>query len=249
MAALKKVLQCWLVNKIQVNLKSTVMKKRIIYMAGILLLFLLPQQKANAQIIDLINQAIIKAINAIDIKVQQIQNQTILLQNAEKDLENKMALGNLNDISGWLDKEKNLYSNYYDELKQVKQVIADYDLVKRIIRQQGQLVTEYKTAYGLFKQDKHFSPDEISNMGQVYSGILQESERNLDEVLLAVNSFQTQMSDAQRLLLVHKASDGIQRNLNDLRQFNSNNTMLSLQRSRDKNDAQNIRQLYGLTNN
>jgi len=225
------------------------MKKLKWIVAGVILIIFLPMQKANAQIIDLINQAIIKAINVIDIKVQQIQNQTIMLQNAEKELENKMALGNLNDISGWLDKEKNLYSSYYDELKQVKQVIADYDVVKRIVKQQAQLVTEYKTAYGLFKQDTHFTPDEISNMGQVYSGILQESENNLDEVLLAVNSFQTQMSDAQRLILVHKASDGLQKNLNDLRQYNSNNTMLSLQRSKDKNDKQAIMQLYGLSNN
>lgn len=225
------------------------MKKLKWVVAGVIFIMFLPMGKADAQIIDLINQAIIKAINAIDIKVQQIQNQTILLQNAEKELEDKMALGNLNDISGWLDKEKNLYSNYYDELKQVKQVIADYDLVKRIVKQQAQLVTEYKTAYGLFKQDKHFTPDEINKMGQVYSGILQESEQNLDEVLLAINSFQTQMSDAQRLILVHKASDGIQKNLNDLRQYNSNNTMLSLQRSKDKADKQTIMELYGLSNN
>ncbi|HVW96795.1 MAG TPA: hypothetical protein VHA56_12570 [Mucilaginibacter sp.] len=224
------------------------MKKKTICSAVFLLVFLLPQQKAQAQIIDLINQAIIKVINAIDIKVQQVQNQTILLQNAEKELENKMALGNLNDISGWLDKEKTLYSNYYMELQKVKQVIADYDEVKRITRQQAELVSEYKTAYSLFKQDQHFSADEINYMGQVYEGILQESIRNLDEVLLAVNSFRTQMSDAQRLMLVHNASSGVQKNLDDLRQFNMDNAMLSLQRAKDKQDAQTTRQLYGLSN-
>ncbi|RKR80685.1 hypothetical protein BDD43_0817 [Mucilaginibacter gracilis] len=223
------------------------MKKRIIYFGTtLLLLFVLPQQKADAQIIDLINQAIIKAINAIDIKVQQVQNQTIMLQNAEKQLENKMSLGNLNDISGWLDKEKNLYADYYNELQQVKTVIADFNEVKRITTQQAQLVSEYKSAYSLFKQDKHFSSDEIGYMGQVYSGILQESVRNLDEVLLAVNSFGTQMSDAERLLLVHQASGGIQKNLNDLRQFNNNNTQVAMQRAKDQNDLQSIRALYGI---
>lgn len=224
------------------------MKKKFLGIGLGILVLLLPQQQAEAQIIDLINQAIIKVINAIDIKVQRLQNQTILLQNAEKELENKMALGNLNDISGWLDKEKKLYANYYQELQQVKQVIADYDEVKRITRQQAQLIKEYKAAYSLFKQDKHFTADELSDMGQIYDGVLQESIRNLDEVLLAVNSFSTQMSDAQRLLLVHKASAGLQRNLDDLRQFNSNNTKLSLQRARNEQDAQAIRQLYGLKN-
>jgi hypothetical protein len=223
------------------------MKKRIIfYPALAFLLFMVPQQQAKAQIIDAINQAIVKAINIIDIKVQQLQNKTIQLQNAAKQVENKMALSNLNDISGWLDKEKSLYADYYNELQKVKQVIADYDVVKRITQQQVQLVSEYKAAYNLFKQDKNFSADEINSMGQVYSGILQESIRNLDEVLLAVNSFSTQMSDAQRLMLVNKASRGMQKNLNDLRQFNNNNTQITLQRARDKNDLQSVRTLDGI---
>lgn len=213
-----------------------------------MLLFLMPTQRAHAQIIDLINQAVVKVINAIDIKVQQLQNKTILLQNAEKQLENKMALGQLNDISGWLDKEKNLYAGYYDELKKVKQVIADYELVKRITRQQAALVNEYRAAYNQFRQDKNFSAGEIGNMERVYSGILQESVRNLDEVLLAVNSLSTQMSDAQRLLIIHKAATALQHNLDDLRQFNSNNALLSRLRSKEKEDAQRIKQLYGIKN-
>lgn len=226
------------------------MKRRIIYTAILAITFVvLPGEKANAQIIEAINQALIKVINAIDIKVQQIQNQTIQLQNAEKELENKMQLDKLNNISGWLDKEKKLYADYYQELQKVKQVIADYQVVKRIIQQQSQLVREYKTAYNLFKQDNNFSADQLSSMGNVYNGILQESIRNLDDVMLAVNAFTTQMSDAERLEVIHKASGGMQKNLDDLRQFNNRNIQYSLQVAKDKNDMQHVRQLYGLTNN
>lgn len=205
-------------------------------------------QKANAQIpiVSIITSAIKKVIVALDLQVQRLQNKTIALQNAEANLENSMSLGNLNDISGWLNKEKNLYSQYYQELQTVKHAISDYEEVKRAVVQQEELVKEYKTAYSLFRQDNHFSATELSNMAAVYNGILQASARNLDEVVLAVTNFNTQMSDAERLATVHKADAGLQNNLNDLRQFNNNAMRLSLQRAQDKADAETVKRMYGL---
>jgi hypothetical protein len=224
--------------------------KKIIVITGIVLCCLLAQrEQANAQIpvVGLFTSAIKKVITALDLKVQQLQNQTIALQNAEQNLENSMSLGNLNDITNWIGKERTLYQNYYKELATVKTIIADYDEVKRIISQQEELVTEYKNASILFNQDKHFSAAELNEMANVYDGILQESIRNLDEVLLAVQSISTQMSDAERLLLVHKASTGMQKNLNDLRQFNNATVQLSLARAKDEQDKEAVKQLYGIT--
>jgi len=205
-------------------------------------------EKADAQIpvVGLVSGVIKKIITALDLKVQELQNQTIALQNAEQNLENSMSLGNLNDITSWISKERSLYQNYYKELATVETIISDYDEVERIISEQEELVLEYKNAQSLFSQDKHFSASELSEMATVYNGILQESIRNLDEVVLAVKSFVTQMSDAERLLLIHKASAGMQKNLNDLRQYNNNNVWLSLQRATDEQDKQNVKTLYGI---
>ena len=226
------------------------MKSRSIIAMTSLIIFMLahPEAKAQIPIVSLVTSAVKKVITAIDLKVQQLQNKTIALQNAEAALENKTSLGHLNDISGWLNKEKTLYSNYYEELQQVKQVIADYDEVKQATRAQLQLVSEYKTAYSLFQRDKNFSPAEISYMASVYNGILQESIRNLNEVILAVSALQTQMTDGERLAMVHKASGNMQKDLNDVRQFNNNSMAITLQRAQDKNDMRTVRQLYGLPN-
>jgi hypothetical protein len=194
----------------------------------------------------LIQGAIVKAIMAIDLKVQQVQTKTIWLQNAEAELENKMSLSNLKDISGWLQKEKDLYGKYYDELKSVRQVIADYNEVRRIIRNQTQLVTEYNSAWKLIKNDKHFTGDELEYMQRIYNGILQQSIDNLSELSVAINSFQTQMTDAQRLALLHHAGNRVQDNLNDLRAFNLKNKQLGLHRAAQDKDADAVRSLYGL---
>jgi len=94
------------------------MKKYMLIVCAGFMLAAIPQTKLNAQIpfISIVTSAVKKVIVALDLKVQQLQNKTIMLQNAEAELENKMSLGDLNDISGWLTKEKNLYSGYYQEL-------------------------------------------------------------------------------------------------------------------------------------
>ncbi|MDB5143050.1 MAG: conjugal transfer protein TraI [Mucilaginibacter sp.] len=208
----------------------------------------MPAEKSEAQIpvVGIISAAIKKVITALDLKVQQMQNQTIALQNAEQQLENSLSLNKLNDISGWLNKEKDLYKDYYQELAQVKTIIADYDEVKKIISQQKQLLSEYQSGYALFSRDKHFSAEEISYMGDIYGGIFQESLRNLDEVMVAVKTFSTQMDDAERIQRIHKAAGGMQTNLDHLHQFNQQNVTLSLARARDGQDQQSVRQLYGL---
>jgi hypothetical protein len=216
--------------------------------AMIVIVTIIPFKRSAAQIpiVGLFTSALKKAITAIDLKVQQLQNQTIALQNAEQQLENSLSLGKLNDITGWLGKERTLYQNYYQELAQVKVIISDYDEVKKIISQQKQLLSEYQQANTLFHQDKHFSAEELSYMSNIYSGILQESLRNLNEVLVAVNSFSTQMDDAERMQRIHKASSGMQTNLDHLRQFNQQNVTMSLARAKDERDRSAVRRLYGL---
>jgi hypothetical protein len=203
---------------------------------------------ADAQFIiaDVIKLVIKKVINAIDLAVQQVQNKTIVLQNAQKELENVMSKLQLDDISSWVEKQRKLYEDYYNELWQVKQVIADYDKVKDIVRLQSRIVSEYTRAYGLFKQDKHFTPDELDHMFQVYTGILSESLKNVDQVLLVVNALVTQMDDAGRMEIINKAATGIQKNYNDLQRFNQQNVQLSLERGAEMNDIETVKQLYGI---
>ena len=203
-------------------------------------------QKADAQIVELVKAAITKVVRAVDLQVQRLQTQTIWLQDAQKIIENTMHQLKLTDIANWSDKQKTLYANYYNELWQVKNLIGTYQKVKDIIQKQTQLVNAYKQADALFKQDSHFNINEMDYMERVYSGIIDESVKNLEQVYLVINSFSTQMSDAQRLAIVNAASGRIDENYNDLKQFNNQNVKLSLQRSKDMNDMNTVKQLYGI---
>jgi hypothetical protein len=201
---------------------------------------------AQIEIAEIIKEGVTKIIKAVDLKIQRLQTQTIWLQNAEKELENTMSKLKLDEITDWVEQQKELYQEYYNELWQVKQIISDYDKVKTIIQLQEKILSEYNSAYALFKQDKNFTASEISYMSNVYSGILNESLKNVDQLLLVINAFVTQMTDGQRMNIINNASKNMQKNYNDLKQFNSQNIQLSLQRGAENNDVESVKKLYGL---
>lgn len=224
------------------------MKKVLLITCVIVTICMAPVQQINAQasIIDVIKAGVKKVIKAVDLKIQRLQNKTIWLQNAQKVLENEMSKLKLTDISDWANKQKELYANYFDELWKVKNIIYTYQSVKDIIAKQVQLVKEYSKAFNLSKQDKNFTAGELNYMQQVYTGILNESLKNIDQIQLVINAFATQMSDAKRLEIIHSAGDNIEENITDLRQFNQQNIKISLQRVKERNDIDVVRKLYGL---
>lgn len=202
--------------------------------------------KAQFVIGEVIKLTVIKVIKAIDLKVQRMQNKTIWLQNAQKVLENQLSKVRLTQISGWTKEQKQLYSGYYTELWKIKSTIAYYQRIKDVTIKQASLVGQYKRAWGLFQRDSHFRPEEINYMERVYAGILNASVQNLDQILLVINGFKTQMTDAERLELINHASDQLDINYNDLQQFNNQNIRISLQRSKDVADTKSIKALYGI---
>ncbi|WP_281225417.1 conjugal transfer protein TraI [Flavobacterium aquiphilum] len=228
------------------------MKVKTKLIAAVLCLFLLstparPATNVTAlPILELVRQVAIKVIKAIDLRIQRLQNKTIWLQNAQKKIENILSKLKLNEISEWTQKQRDLYKEYYDELMKVKSVIAYYQRIKEITRKQARLVDEYERAWKLFKQDSHFTAEELEYMQRVYTGILEESLKNMDQIFLILDSFTTQMSDLKRLEIINKAADQIDANYDDLLLFNDQNKMLSLQRAKTEVEAQKVKQFYGI---
>ena len=152
----------------------------------------------------------------------------------------------LTEISDWSKKQKELYLKYFEELWKVKNAINSYQAVRDIIKKQVQLVQEYLKAFNLSKQDKNFTADELDYMQKVYTGVLDESIKNIDQIQLVISAFATQMTDAKRLETIHAAGNNIEQNITDLRQFNQQNIIISLQRSKEKNDIDVVKKLYGI---
>ena len=226
------------------------MKKKLIVCLVCLLLVgtsARPAEKAAVlPILEIVKAVTKKVIKAIDLRIQRLQNKTIWLQNAQKQVENVLSKLKLDEISDWTQKQKDLYKGYYEELAKVKSIITYYQRIKEITKKQTQLVQEYERAWNLFNQDSHFKDSEIQYMERVYTGILEESVRNIDQIFLILDSFATQMSDLKRLEIINKAADEIDANYDDLKMFNQQNILLSLQRAKTEADVNRVKQFYGI---
>jgi hypothetical protein len=205
-----------------------------------------PMQPAQAAWWEVVRQIIIKAIRAIDLAIQRQQNKVIWLQNAQKTLENTMAKLQLDEITEWTQKQRDLYKEYFDELQKVKSLITYYKRIRDISDKQYRIVQEYRRVWTIIQNDKHFTSDEIAYMGQVYNGILVESIKNIDQISGIITAFQTSMSDGHRIEIIDAAAIRTEQNYSDLIKFNNQNLMLSIQRARSDHDAQVVKKLYGL---
>ena len=128
----------------------------------------------------------------------------------------------------------------------MKNALSAYKRIREVIARQQQIVQQYKRAWNIVRQDKHFTEAEIDYMDRVYKGILHDSVRNLDQILMVVNSFRVQMTDAERLAIIMHAADRIERNFADLLEFNMKTGQLSLNRARTQYEIERVRKLYGL---
>ena len=222
------------------------MKKIIVVIMLSLGLTIAPTKQSHAIVWVVVKAALKKVIKAIDLQVQRLQNKTIALQNAQKVLENKLSQLKLDEIGSWVKKQKDLYQNYYNELWKVKSTIAYYKRIRDIIEAQKDLADEYKHAYALTRQDKNFTPEELDYIYSVYSGIIGESIKNVDQILLVINSFSLQMPDAERLNFLNRCADNLEQQISDLRAFTSQNISVSMQRAKDQQELETIKSLYGL---
>lgn len=220
----------------------------ILFFPMLLGLAVLPRQEASAipitVILEVIKAAVKKVIQAIDLKIQRLQNQTIWLQNAQKVLENKLSELKLAEISEWTEKQRKQYDELYEELWKVKRVISQFQRVRDIAAMQKQLVSEYQQAWGVINSSAVLAWDEKRVISGVYQQILEESLQNLSHLTGVMSSFTTQMNDADRLASLHLAEDRISKNLADLRSLNARN--MRLIHSRELLPLNNLKQNYEL---
>jgi len=224
------------------------MKRLFIFSCLLVAFSILPltSLKAQAGIAEIIRQGIKKVIVAVDLRIQRLQNRTIWLQNAQKTIENTLSKLHLDEIGDWVDRQRVLYADYFEELRKVKLALTYYQRVRDIVDQQVQIIREYQSAWALFRQDKNFSPDELAYILDVYTGMMDESAKNVDQLFLVVNAFVTKMSDAKRLEIINTVSVQVEQILMDLKEFNEENKLVSLQRAVELGEIEYVKKLYGL---
>ena len=139
-----------------------------------------------------------------------------------------------------------LHHLFLDGLLKANPVVQKYEMVGDIINCELRIISEYGTAYDRFKTDKNFSPDEIIYIGKVYNNLIDQSIKGLSDLTSVLTDNVMRASDDERLSEIDRLDLEMQDRLNFLRYFNNNTIVLALQRAREQNDVNTIKNIYGL---
>jgi hypothetical protein len=119
--------------------------------------------------------------------------------------------------------------------------------VAKIVEYQQLLVQRYKKAWKTLSGNPYLTEAEINHIEKVYSGLVEESLRSLDELLMVVTASKLRMSDEERLKAIDRIYYQVEDELMFLTDFNSSTQVLLLQRQAEAYDADNTRKLYSVT--
>ena len=141
-----------------------------------------------------------------------------------------------------------LHKTFLDALMQVSPIVKNYKRVGDIINYQILLLKESKIAFKRFANSKSFTEKEIAYFEKVYENLFKESLRNLDELTTVVTADKLRMSDDERLEVIDAIYLEMQDKLMFLRNFNTSNNILALQRAKEHNDINTLRGIYEIEN-
>jgi regulatory protein YycH of two-component signal transduction system YycFG len=185
----------------------------------------------------------------------QSQEATQLILNYEKLKQLEEILDNMykgykiltkgyNRIKDIAEGNYSLHQVFLDGLFAVNPSVAKYKRIPDIIRYQSMLIDEYRRAFNRFKNDSNLTPDEVRYLERVYSYLVKQSLRNLEELTMIVTANKLRMSDDERIQSIDRIYFDIENKLSFLRYFNSSTQVLVAQRAKESGDVGAVKKLY-----
>lgn len=189
-------------------------------------------------------KAQVNEIIQLGLNIEKLAQLKSILTNMKRGYD--IVSGGYNKIKNISEGNFSIHEAFLDGLMQVSPIVKKYRKVPEIISQQLALVKEYKSAYNRFRSSNFFNPRELGYMARVYENLFNESLKNLDELTIIVTAGKLRMSDDERIQAIDRIHADGEDKLLFLRHFNSNNSVLALQRAKVQNDVAGMRALYNL---
>lgn len=138
-----------------------------------------------------------------------------------------------------------IHKTFLDALFEVSPVVRKYKRITDIIDDQIRLVKIYKEAFNEFKSNGQFTPDEIDYIGKVYTGLVNASLENLDELAMVITAGKLRMSDDERLQAIDRIYASIEGQFSFLQEFNNQTAILSMQRKNEQAEIELSKRIRG----
>lgn len=139
-----------------------------------------------------------------------------------------------------------LHDLFLDGLYLVNPTVKKYRRVVDIVEYQLRIVKEYKAAYKRFQRSDAFKPEQLVYIAEVYGKLLDDSVESVEELLMIITARKLRMSDDERIHAIDRVFGDVEKQLHFLRKFNTQQTMLAIERTREKAEIGTIKGLYGV---
>jgi DNA repair ATPase RecN len=195
------------------------------------------------------------SVASLSVKAQSAEVEQLLL-NWEKLTQLKKILNNMYDgyailykgytaVKDMSEGNFSLHKNFLDALLDVSETVRTYKRIHDIVNYQLRIVREYKGAITQFTSSGNFTLDELKHLKSVYAGLLDQSAKSLEELVMVITAGELRMSDEERMEAIGRIYANVVEQFSFLKDFNSGTSLLSVQRSAAKAEVELSRRLHG----
>jgi len=204
--------------------------KKVILLISIALVSFTSQTKAQFVVMDPahIATSIVNAAN-------EIVQTSSTVENVIKDWQQVQSLYNTT-------------KGYYDQLKQVNDLVKDAKKVKDCILLVGDIGDIYVNSFGKMLSDPNFDLEELQAISDGYTILLNESADMILELKDVVNVNGLSMTDHERMDIINDVYDRLKNHKNLVSYYTRKNISISYIRAQKLGDEDAVVALYGNAN-
>ena len=204
--------------------------KKVFFIISVALLCSTTQMKAQFAVIDPANIA-----QSIANTASEVVHTSATVENVIKDWQQVQSLYNTT-------------KGYYDQLKQVNDLLKDAKKVKDCILLVGDIGDIYVNSFGKMLADPHFDFDELQAISDGYTILLNESADMINELKGVVTENGLSMTDHERMDIISDVYDRLKNHRNLVSYYTRKNISISYIRSQKAGDEDAVMALYGNAN-
>lgn len=151
-----------------------------------------------------------------------------------------IAQSGLHTISDIKHGDLNLHTGYFNSLQSVNPGVKGYARIAEIVAMQTKILKTYKALKNKIHQSGQFGNGDVDYINKVFDSLLDGCEGTLDELITVTTPGRLEMKDDERIRRIDALYNDMQDKYSFAMAFDSQVTLLSLQRSREARDVNTI---------
>jgi len=142
--------------------------------------------------------------------------------------------------------EVNLHGDYFTSLLKINPKVKNYYKTAEILSMQFQVMKICKRTYSEIKGNDLFHGNELDYIERSFERLLENCSDTLDQLFVITTDAKLELKDDQRIERIDALHKTMLEDYNFCLSFSNEAKLLALSKTREKGDAKNARNMYGL---